>query len=218
LKPIKIVKKNVKNINIKVKPSCEVILTAPTNTTQEHIEYILKKRETWINKKIEFFSNKAQEKEKSYVSGESFSYLGRTYRLKVVESSNEDVKLQRGFLYIFVKDKNDYKTKEKLINSWYKQKAKIHFQKAIKKYQSIVGKEVKNLTIKSMKTRWGSCNAQKGYINLNIKLIQKPTICIEYVVFHELVHLIHPDHSKKFYNYLSTFMPDWKKRKTKLEE
>ncbi len=68
-----------------------------------------------------------------------------------------------------------------------------------------------------MKSRWGSCNHTKGYINLNLKLIEKPTICIEYVVFHELAHLIYPNHSQKFYNYLTLYMPDWKVRKLKLE-
>ncbi len=214
---VHIIKKDVKSINIKVKPNCEVILTAPTKTSKEHIAVVLKKREKWIDKKIAYFKEHQQKESKEYVSGENFLYLGRNYRLKVIESTHECVKLQRGYLYLSVRDKDDFRRKEKLVKSWYTDKAKIHFQKALKKYQPVVGIAIKNVSIREMKTRWGSCNASKSYINLNSLLIQKPTRCIEYVVFHELAHLVHPNHSRLFYNYLSIHMSDWKSRKEKLE-
>jgi len=215
---INIIKKNVKHINIKVKPSGEVILTVPIDSQQTDIEYALKKKADWIEKKIAFFNAHRVEYKKEYVSGENFRYLGRNYRLKVIESKEEGVKLQRGYIQVFVKDTMNYDKKQKLIKSWYTQKAKIHFQKAIEKYKPIVKREIAIIRIREMKTRWGSCNPSKGYINLNLKLIEKPTECIEYVVFHELAHLVHPNHSAKFYNYLSLFMPDWRKRKNRLEE
>ncbi|MEA3490747.1 MAG: M48 family metallopeptidase [Campylobacterota bacterium] len=80
--------------------------------------------------------------------------------------------------------------------------------KAIEKYKPVVKKEVEHIRIREMKRRWGSCNPSKGYINLNSELIKKPTECIEYVVFHELAHLVYSDHSSQFYNYLSLYMPD----------
>jgi len=214
---VQIIKKDIKSINIKVKPNCDVILTAPTKTTNEHIAVILKKREEWIAKKIAYFKEHQPSKAKEYVSGENFVYLGRNYRLKVIESTQERVKLQRGYLYLSVKSRDDFKQKEKLVKKWYLEKAKIHFQKALEKYQPIVGVEIKNVSIREMKTRWGSCNASKSYINLNSLLIQKPTKCIEYVVFHELVHLVHPNHSKQFYDYMTVHMADWKVRKKRLD-
>ena len=215
---VQIIKKDVKNINIKVKPNCDVILTAPTNTTKEHIAVVLKKREGWIAKKITYFQEHRQMIDHEYVSGENFIYLGRNYRLKVIESTQESVKLQRGYLILSVKDKDNFEHKEKLVKKWYLEKAKLHFQKALNKYQPIVGKEIKTVKIREMKTRWGSCNTSKSYINLNSKLITKPTRCIEYVVFHELVHLIHPNHSKQFYNYMTVYMADWKVRKIRLDK
>ncbi|SFV56328.1 Putative predicted metal-dependent hydrolase [hydrothermal vent metagenome] len=214
---IEIIKKDVKHFNLKVKPNGEVILTAPTNSNKRDIEYILKKRANWIDRQIAFFDEHREIYIKEYVSGENFCYLGRNYRLKVIESQDEEVKLQKYYLQIFVKDRADYTKKQQLIKEWYLQKAKIHFQKAIAKYKPIVKKEITTIRIKEMRTRWGSCNPAKGYINLNLKLIEKPTECIEYVVFHELAHLIHPNHSVKFYNYLSLYMPDWKRRKERLE-
>jgi predicted metal-dependent hydrolase len=212
-----IVKKDVKHINLKVKPNGEVILTAPTDSDERDIAYVLKKRAEWIDKKIAFFDAHRDNHKKEYVSGENFRYLGRNYRLKVIESQEEVVKLQRGYLQVFVKDTANTERKKKLLRAWYSQKAQIHFMKAIEKYKPIVKQEIETVRIREMKTRWGSCNPSRGYINLNLKLIEKPTECIEYVIFHELAHLVHADHSSKFYNYLSLFMPDWEKRKGRLE-
>ena len=211
-----IVKKDVKNINLKVKPNGEVILTAPNDSNDNEIAYVLKKRAEWIDKKIAYFDEHKALHVKEYVSGENFCYLGRNYRLKVIESLDECVKLQRGYLQVFVKDINDYERKKRLLKAWYSEKATMHFKKAIEKYKLIVKEEIETVRVREMKTRWGSCNPAKGYINLNLKLIEKPTECIEYVVFHELAHLVHADHSAKFYNYLNLFMSDWKRRKGRL--
>jgi len=215
---IKIIKKDIKHIYLKIKPSGEVILSVPKNTTKEDIEYVLKKRADWIAKKKAFFEfHKKSIKEKEFVSGENFCYLGKNYRLKVIEAKEDNVKLQRGYIQLFIQDRHNTNRKKELLENWYKQKAKIYFNKVILKYNSIIKQDIKAVKIRKMRTRWGSCNASKKYINLNLKLIEKPKECIEYVVFHELAHLIHPNHSKKFYNYLDTFMSDWRKRKEKLE-
>ena len=214
---IQIIKKDVKNIILKVKPTCEVILTAPLLTTDEHIEYILKKRENWISKKIAFYQEYDKPQKKEYVSGENVKYLGKNYRLKIIQSEDESIKLQRGYIQIFIKDTDNFEKKKKLLNEWYLLKSQNYFKKIIAKYSKLLNVEIQNIRIRQMKTRWGSCNSHKSYINLNIELIKKPSYAIEYVIFHELTHLIYPNHSKEFYNYLTTYMPDWKKRKERLE-
>ena len=216
LEGVKIVRKDVKNITLKVRPNGEAILTAPKVASDEHIKFIIKKRAKWIAKKREFFAS-FKTPQKEYVSGEDFRYLGRSYRLKVVQSKEERVKLQRGYLELFVKDKSDLKRKENLIYEWYHEKATLYFFNILQEFNKIVKQDIKSVKIRQMKTRWGSCNPYKSYINLNIELIKKPRVCIEYVVFHELVHLLYPDHSKKFYEHLSLYMPDWQKRKEILE-
>ena len=216
LEDVKIVRKDVKNITLKVRPNGEAILTTPKAASDEHIKFIIKKRAKWIAKKREFFAS-FKTPQKEYVSGEDFRYLGRSYRLKVVQSKEERVKLQRGYLELFVKDKSDLKRKENLIYEWYHEKATLYFFNILQEFNKIVKQDIKSVKIRQMKTRWGSCNPYKSYINLNIELIKKPRACIEYVVFHELVHLLYPDHSKKFYDYLTLYMPDWQKRKEILE-
>ncbi len=212
---ITIIKKDVKNITLKVKPTCEVELVVPKRLDQEYIELFLEKKRLWIEKKLAFFRSKLTPP-KEYVNGENFEYLGKNYRLKVIEDHNEQVVLDRNVCYLFVKDKSDFQRKEKIIQKWYRTRAYELFWELIRQYQPIVKREVKSLRVKKMKTRWGSCNYHKAYINLNLELIKKPKESIEYVVFHELAHLIHPNHSKAFYNFLTTYMPDWKKRREKL--
>ena len=213
---VKIIKKDVKNITLKVRPNGEAILTAPNSASDEHIKFIMQKRVQWIAQKRAFFAS-FKMPEKEYVSGEDFRYLGRSYRLKVVQSKEERVKLQRGYLELFVKDKNDLKRKENLVYEWYYEKATLYFFNILQEFNKIVKQDIKSVKIRQMKTRWGSCNPYKSYINLNIELIKKPKACIEYVVFHELAHLLYPNHSKKFYDYLTLYMPDWQKRKEILE-
>lgn len=213
---VKIIKKEVKNITLKVRPNGEAILTAPKTVSDEHIKFIIKKRAKWIAKKRAFFAS-FKTPEKEYASGEDFKYLGRSYRLKVVQSKEERVKLQRGYLELFVKDKSDIKRKENLVYEWYYEKATLYFFNILQEFNKIVKQDIKSVKIRQMKTRWGSCNPYKSYINLNIELIKKPKACIEYVVFHELAHLLYPNHSKQFYDYLTLYMPDWQKRKEILE-
>ena len=148
-----IVKKDVKHINLKVKPSGEVILTAPIDSDERDIAYVLKKRADWIEKKIAFFDAHRDRYEREYVSGENFCYLGRNYRLKVIESQDEGVKLQRGYLQVFVKDTSYSERKKRLLDLWYREKAQIHFIKAIDRYSSIVKQEIETVRIREMKTR-----------------------------------------------------------------
>ena len=155
--------------------------------------------------------------QKSLSRDENVKYLGKNYRLKIIQSEDECVKLQRGYIQIFIKDKNNFEKKKMLLNEWYLLKSQNYFKKIIAKYSNLLNVNIQNIRIRQMKTRWGSCNSAKSYINLNTELIKKPSNTIEYVIFHELVHLIHPNHSREFYNYLSTYMPDWKKRKERLE-
>ncbi|QPI06419.1 M48 family metallopeptidase [Campylobacter concisus] len=216
LEGVKIVRKDVKNITLKVRPNGEAILTTPKAASDEHIKFIIEKRAKWIAQKRAFFAS-FKTPQKEYVSGDDFKYLGRSYRLKVVQSKEERVKLQRGYLELFVKDKSDIKRKRNLVYEWYNEKATLYFFNILQEFNKIVKQDIKSVKIRQMKTRWGSCNPYKSYINLNIELIKKPRACIEYVVFHELVHLLYPDHSKKFYDYLTLYMPDWQKRKEILE-
>ena len=214
-----IIYKNVKHANIKIKPTKEVTLTVPLGMSIKAIEEILRAKTKWIKKHLNSIGARQQTPappKKELIDGENFIYLGKTYLLKVIESDQEQARLTQEHLTLYLADKNNYAKKEQLIHDWYRNQAKEHFTQVINKYSPIVNIPIKAVRIRSMKTRWGSCNSRKAYINLNLELMKQDKQAIEYVVFHELAHLIHPNHSKHFYGYIAKYMPDWKERRDRL--
>jgi len=216
-------RKKVKNINLRIKPDMSILVSANKNVPLEVIEGFIRQKGAWIYKHLEYFkefqANKPAKKE--YISGESFRYLGRQYRLRVRKSEIETVKYFRGFIYLYVKDPDDIKRKEKLYNQWLNERASIHFNNSLDRMYELV----KNfniprpeMKIRQMKSRWGSCHREKKVIVLNSDLIKTPKYCIDYVMLHELIHFKHRYHDKEFYNFLASLMPDWKQRKKALDE
>lgn len=158
---------------------------------------------------------------KEYVSGESFKYLGKQYRLKVEQCDEELIKYYQGFIELKVKDKKNLARKEKLVNDWFKEKAILNFEESLERVYPLVekyGVKKPQIQIRTMKARWGSCIKDKNIIMLNYELIKAPKFCIDYVVLHELVHFKHGYHDGEFYNFMTMLMPDWKQRKDILDE
>ncbi|MBB6713406.1 M48 family metallopeptidase [Clostridium gasigenes] len=216
-------RKNVKNVNLNIRITGEVIVTAKEEVPLDFIMAFVERKSSWIIKQTKYYKNHESENisEKEFVSGETIKYLGKQYRLKVFESTEENVKYFRGYIHLYVYDKTDYKRKEELLNNWIEGKCAQIFNDIYNKVYPIVRKynvpkvEIK---IRKMKTRWGSCMAKKEKIILNKDLIKAPKYCIEYVILHELLHLIYKNHNKEFYGFLYVLMPDWKERKRILDE
>ena len=154
-----------------------------------------------------------------YVSGETHRYLGRQYRLKVIEGADETVKLKGRFLWTVTRRKGDASHVRALLEAWYEAHARLAFESSLALCLAELSGQVKappRLRLRRMRKRWGSCT-QQGDIYLNPELIQAPASCIDYVVTHELCHLVHPHHGREFYALLRNKMPDWESRKAKLE-
>ncbi len=215
-------RKERKRLRINVLPDLSVEVIAPTSIPLEDVFYKVRKRAFWILKQRRYFEQfHPIEPEKEYVSGETHKYLGRQYRLKAVESTKNNVKLKGKYFYVYVKDKSDSGKVEELLYRWYRKKAKKKFAEIIEEYLPKLKKygiSEPTLTVRKMKSRWGSCNSKSKRIILNLELIKTPSHCVEYVIMHELCHLKYPNHTKAFYNFLSMVMPDWKERKQRLEK
>lgn len=219
-----LLRKNVKNVNLNIKPDMSIEVSANSNVPIHFIQDFVKSKGAWILKHVKGFESvqPLRQREREYVSGESFRYLGRQYRLRVRETAEEEkVKFFRGFIYLFVKDENHFERKEKLMKEWYREKARNAFQESLEKMFPLVhkyGVEKPNIDIRWMKARWGSALTEKRLILLNTDLIKAPKYCIDYVMLHELIHFKYNDHSDRFYKMLYTLMPDWEKRKAILDE
>lgn len=201
-------------------PDMSVVVTSPEGKDLEQIKSKVKQRAGWILKQKDYFRDYSHRRsERQYVSGESHYYLGRQYRLKIIEGSEEDVKMKRGYLFITVKDKKNKKQIEKLLDEWYLAKAKLQFNKRLaENWEKVRKYEISfpRLYLRKMSKRWGTCGTNNA-IYLNPNLIKAPSICVEYVIIHELCHLKYPYHNKSFFDLLERILPDWEKRKLRLE-
>lgn len=217
-----IFRKKVKNINLKVTPEAKVIVSAGTKVPLDYIKEFIKRKAAWIIKNVKYFDEfKPSIIEKKYESGESYKYLGRQYRLKVTESQTIDVKLSKGYISLDIIDVNNIKLKKEILDNWYKQKARIKFKDIFEKIFPLIQKygiERPKLTIRNMKTKWGSYSSKKHEIALNIDLIKASKHCIEYVILHELIHVKYRNHDKNFHYFLTALMPEWKRRKEILDQ
>lgn len=207
-----------KTLGITVTPEGELLVKAPDRATPDRIQQLVKKRALWIIKQQDYFlSYQPKSPVKKFVSGESHLYLGRQYKMKVRKSKRNEIGFDGRQIMIYHKPKS---SPERVLNSWYRQRASLKFPEIagplIKRFQKYHAGEPP-IFIQQMKTRWGSCTPE-GKIILNQELIKAPKSCIEYVVVHELCHLIYRNHSKKFFYLQAKEMPDWEKWKNKLEQ
>ena len=206
-----------KTLSICVNPDCTVCLKAPVDATLEQIQQKVHKKASWILKQKRFFESFGTSTTKrQYISGESHLYLGRQYMLRVKESNVNAVHYQNNIIEIECRHKKDAGI---LLQTWYRQRANVKFQEyaqPIIEQFSIYGVKPQSLSIKKMDKRWGYCTID-GHITLNPRLICAPRCCIEYVITHELCHLIYRSHNKEFYALLTKEMPHWEKWKNKLE-
>jgi len=206
-----------KSLGIYVSPDMQVLVKAPVDASLEKIKEKIRKRAPWIIRQQSFFLGFFPKMpERKYVSGETHLYLGRQYQLKVIIGTKPEVKYKGRYIEIITKDK--VKVKE-LLTQWYRERAKSKFaeiaEPIIEKFKKY-DVEPKQLYIQEMPTRWGSCT-EKGKVILNPELIKAPKACIEYVITHELCHLVHLNHTQKFIDLQTKEMPDWEKWKSKLE-
>lgn len=214
-----------KSLGITVTPEMEVLVKAPTDTTLEKVKEKIRKKAPWIIKQQSFFlSFQPKTPIRKYVSGETHLYLGRQYRLKVISDElkvkSEEVKLKGQFLEVYTLDNSKIKS---LVKEWYLKKSIEKIKPLAEElFTNFISRNnlsfiTFNFSLRNMPTRWGSCTP-KGKIILNPELIKAPKGCIEYVIIHELCHLVHHDHTQRFLDLQTKEMKDWEKWKMKLEK
>lgn len=214
-----------KSLGITVTPEMEILVKAPVGAALDKIHEKLRKKAPWILKQLSYFlSFQPKTPARKYIGGESHLYLGRQYRLLVqrykLRIENEQVKIKSGFLEVYTDNPSNV---EKLVKNWYRRRAEQKLREIAlpliesfaKRHNIIIPPE--NFVLRQMPTRWGSCTA-KGKIIVNPELIKAPAGCIEYVILHELCHLVHRNHTQRFFDLQTKEMHDWAKWKTRLEK
>ncbi len=207
-----------RTLGIEVHPDSRVIVRAPPACTSALIETRVKKRAAWISRQLaEFEQYRPRTPARQYVSGESHLYLGRQYRLKLEPGHATDVKLSRGEMRVTLPDDLGPERVKRVLHRWYLDRARTVFGDVTQAgLQQFPGLAVPCLMVRSMKSRWGSLS-RAGTMTLNVNLVRAARPCIEYVVVHELCHVLFRDHDSRFYKLLGQVMPDWAERKRRLE-
>ena len=214
--------KPVKNLNLRIRRDGSVFVSAHPAISVERVDAFVAGKGGYIRSAQKRFQEMAQyaPQPKQYVSGETFYLLGRGVRLSVEKDVRDAIFNDGVYLHLQTKDPDDFSKKQRLVTAYLDEQCHAAFSEILSEIYPTFQKygiSMPALRIRSMETRWGSCLAQKGIITLNKRLLEAPRHCIEYVVMHELCHFLHPDHSKRFYAFLTTLMPDWRERKSILD-
>ena len=211
---INIEKKKVKNININIHSDMQVYISCPKRADTEYVKKIVLNKLDWIESRIKKLKERDQQENKKYVSEEEHYFNGKRYILKIypVEKAKTSyIKIERpSFIEMYVPENATTEYKEKLMNIFYKESLIPKISEYMEKWSLILKVKPKGYKLRKMNTLWGSCNITKQTILFNTELAKKNDQAIEYVVVHELMHLIEKYHNKRFYSLLDYYYPNWK--------
>lgn len=216
----KIVRSQRKTIGIIIKVDQELLVRAPQTTSLKNIERLLHKKTDWILRKLKKVAQiKPAPAAKKFINGEQFSYLGQKYEL-IIKNSSAAAKVELFSNKIIVNypavQQGDYQARQpiirKILVDWYRKQAKIKIEQRILNYKDLLGVEPNRIVVKKQRKRWGSCSS-KGNLNFNWKIIMAPPPIIDYLVVHELSHLVHANHSKAFWQTVASLIPEVEKKR-----
>lgn len=209
---IDVVKKDIKNLHLRVyPPDGRVCITSPRRLDDETIREFAIAKIDWIEKSRAKFRARPRQSPPEYISGESHYYKGDRYLLNVIQhDSTPKVIVRENYIYLYVRYGSIAEQREQVLMDWYRQQLKAEIPELIAKWERVIGVKTNDWGVKKMKTRWGTCNTRAKRIWLNLELIKHPPHCLEYVLVHELVHLLERNHGDRFKAYMTKFIPNWR--------
>ncbi|MDB9845792.1 M48 family metallopeptidase [Acidimicrobiales bacterium] len=212
--------KAIKNLHIGVYPPLgRVRVSAPDQLDDDNVRLAIINRLPWIKKQRQRMLDADRQTEREMVTGESHYVWGERFRLKVMERAGRPhVELDGDRMLLFVEPGSTADQKRDLLQSWHRTQLRAAIPDLIAKWEPIVGKQVSKWSIRRMRTKWGSCNRETGHIWFNLELATKHPDCLEYLVVHEMTHLIERSHGPRFTKQMDQFLPDWRARRDQLNQ
>lgn len=211
---VQVVRKPIKNLHLSVcPPDGRVRVAVPLQLTDDNVRLAVISRLTWIKKQQASFHVQPRQSEREMVTGESHYVFGKRYRLEVIErrGCHEVAIKNNSTLQLFVNPGTSTQNRALVLNEWYRDQLKAQIPDLLNHWQTALGKQAADWGIKKMKTKWGSCNIAQRRIWLNLELAKKPLECLEYVLVHELVHLLERHHNDRFKAYMDKYLPQWQR-------
>lgn len=216
---IEIVKKKIKNIHLSVHPpNGRVRLAVPEKMDEEAIRIFAISKLSWIKKQKTKFHLQERQPAREFLSGESHYFFGTRYLLNVVETTGKqhvEIKSNKD-INLYIRLNSTKEKREKIMIEWYREQLKNIIPEYIEKWESIIGVKVEDWGVRLMKTKWGSCNIRDKRIWINLELAKKNPRCLEYIIVHEMVHLLERKHNDRFRAYMDKFSPNWRNIKAEL--
>lgn len=210
---VNVVRKDIKNLHVAVYPPAgRVRVAAPLRVTDEAIRLAVITRLAWIKRQQAKFTDQERQSKREYVTGESHYFQGQRYRLDVVYHDGRPRVAIRGnhTIDLFVRNGSDTAQRERVLLSWYRKELKLLLPALIQRWEPVLGVRMAEAKVKHMKTKWGTCNARARRIWINLELAKKPVQCLEYVLVHEMVHLLERNHTDRFTVLMDRAMPSWR--------
>lgn len=216
-----VTRRNRETLEIAVEPDTSVSVVAPSGASADAVRAKVKKRASWILRQQQYFAQfSPRSVKRRYVAGETHLYLGRQYKLKIAKATTSCVRIMRGYIVVETDNPKDVFEIERLLDAWYKEKALAKFSErldiCLQRFSQPHKVEPSGISVRLMEKRWGTMSHQKR-LTLNRRLIQASVVSIDYVITHELCHLVVPSHKPAFYKLLKNVMGDWEMRKQRLE-
>ena len=211
--PVEVVRKDIKNLHLGVyPPSGRVRVAVPLRFNDEAVRLAVISRLGWIRRQQDRFLEQDRQSEREMITGESHFFLGRRYRLNVIEHHGPALITQRNntVLDLRIRPGTETNKKKAVLHQWYRKHLREQIPVLITKWQPKVGVRVAEWGIRKMKTRWGTCNVDAKRIWLNLELAKKPAICLEYILVHEMVHFLERHHNEIFKDLMDRLMPQWR--------
>lgn len=215
---VDVVRKSIKNVHLSVyPPDGRVRISAPLHMALETIRVFAISKLAWIKSQQRKMRAQERETPREYLDRESHYVWGKRYLLKLVEKdAAPGIELKHSKLVLQVRPGTDEARRQEILDAWYREQIKAAMPELLEKWEPLMGVKAGQVFVQKMKTKWGSCNPASGNIRLNTDLAKKPPECLEYIVVHELAHLIEPTHNVRFVALMDLFLPQWKHLKDEL--
>jgi predicted metal-dependent hydrolase len=212
---VEVLRKNIKNVHLSVlPPTGRVRISAPEHIKPDTLRVYVVSRLGWIRKEQEKLRGQARETPRDYIERESHYLWGKRYLMELIEKDEPPrVELTHRKLTLQVRPGTSRAKRGALLAEWYRACLRDAVQPLIARWELMLGVKVRKFFIQHMKTKWGGCSPERGTIRLNSELAKKPPECLEYLVVHEMVHLLEPTHNERFIALMDRFMPNWRNRR-----
>lgn len=210
---VEIVRKNIKNLHLAVyPPNGRVRVAVPLRVDNEALRLAVASRIAWIRRQQKKFLTQDRQSRREFVQRESHYYLGERYFLNVIiqDGPARVIVNSKPVIDFYIPSDANRLRRERILQEWSRKELKTLIPPLIKKWEDIIGIHVDNWGVKKMKTKWGTCNTRDRRIWINLELAKKPIHCVEYIIVHEMVHLLERKHNERFVDYMDKFLPRWR--------